>query len=250
MNYQRCHPPLVSLYRPILRTKSLVIFLLVSLLNVSSYPLYAEQHAQSEENSVKELIDKVGKPKLTLFIRKLRQNHITVDVNGTLRDFSGSPDLTYITPRSLLHDIHQVGLSVEQAAAAYRRADKMAKERKLKARIEAEKANAERRLEARTEWERIKQRKNRAVNSKDEAISWFEKQPLIVRIERSEGYDWAMIIYLKQSWYSLNMRRKKYIINKWVDVWKRVGGKYITFRIASNDDPVATFHSNSVKVLK
>ncbi len=130
----------------------------------------------------------------------------------------------------------QAGISVEQFSARIPGEVKREEARRLKARITAEKAEAERKLAA--------------INSKDEAFSWFEKQPLIVRIERSEGHDWAMIIYLKQSWYSLNMRRKYYIMSKWVDVWKRVGGKYITFRIASNDDPIATFHFNSVKVLK
>lgn len=235
MNYQRCHPTLVSLYRPILRTKSLVIFLLIFLLHVSPFPLYAEQHDQSEENSVKELIDKVGKPRLIQFIRRHSYQRITIEVNGTLRESYGRPQLVYVTPRSVLHDIKLVGMSVKKFAAWVHREIKGGEERRLKARIEAE---------------RIKQEKDGAVNSKDEAISWFKKRPLIVRIERSEGYDWSMIIYLKQSWYSLNMRRKKDIINKWVDVWKRVGGKYITFRIASNDDPVATFHFNSVKVLK
>jgi len=236
MNYQRCYTPIVSPYRSILRAKTLAIILLVFFSNASPYPLYAEQTGQSEKNSISELIDKYGKKTLINIILALRETRITIDVNGTLRDSQGGPQLAYVTPRSILHDIQQAGISVEQFSARIPGEVKREEARRLKARIKAEKTEAERKLAA--------------INSKDEAFSWFEKQPLIVRIERSEGHDWAMIIYLKQSWYSLNMQRKYYIISKWVDVWKRVGGKFITFRSASNDELIATFHFNSVKVLK
>lgn len=105
---------------------------------------------------------------------------------------------------------------------------------------------------AKAEAARIKEEQRRArrptnqggPGSFDEAISWFEEQHLIASIDRSESYDWAIIIYLNRMWYSLKRSQKKRIINRWVGVWKRVGGKNITFRDANNDDPLATFQAD------
>jgi len=236
MNYQRYYSSIVSPHHPILRARVLAFLFLVILFCVPSYPLYGGKTAQSEERSLSELIVRYGKEPIILYILASRNRHITVEVNSTLQEFVGVPDSTYITPRSMLHDIQQIGWSMEQIEELILR---LIKEKVVEGNIDTEQLQA-----------RIKAMQQRKTVSFDEVISWFETQPMIASIESTQYYDWAIIIYLNREWYSLTRTQKIEIVNLWVGAWKRASGRYITFRDASNDDPLATFHNNSVQVLK
>jgi len=139
MDHQRYRPHIVSPYFWILQTKPLALIFLVILLNLPFNPVCAEQYSTSEEKSISRLINKYGKTAIVTFILSLRKTRITIDVNGTLRDYQGRPQLTYITPRSVLHDLKLVEMSPGQFAAWIPREIKRVEEQRLIARIEADK---------------------------------------------------------------------------------------------------------------
>jgi len=66
--------------------------------------------------SVNDLINKHGKENIIDFIQRKRNMHITVEYsNGRLGNFSGRVNPDFITPRSIRHDLHLIGVSLGSA---------------------------------------------------------------------------------------------------------------------------------------
>jgi len=168
MNYQRNYSPKMPPYHQILRTNLLVLFVLGFLLSLPSYSLCAEPHLQSEVRYLSKLIDAYGKHAIIDWILQLRNGQITVEIDGAFKDSTGQPQHSYITPRSLLHDIQKAGLSIAQFATELVEVEK-AKQRQ--ARIEADKKleaelQVEADLVARAEKERRRAARRRAFLDK------------------------------------------------------------------------------------
>ena len=168
MNYQRNYSPKMPPYHQILRTNLLVLFVLGFLLSLPSYSLCAEPHLQSEVRYLSKLIDAYGKHAIIDWILQLRNGQITVEIDGAFKDSTGQPQHSYITPRSLLHDIQKAGLSIAQFATELVEVER-AKQRQ--ARIEADKKleaelQVEADLVARAEKERRRAARRRAFLDK------------------------------------------------------------------------------------
>lgn len=106
----------MALNQKFLCTKILAIFALGFLLIFPVHSISAEVYSGSEMRRLSRLIDQYGKHAIIDRVLKLRNGKITVEIEGLFKDAIGRPHYSYITPKSLLKDIHSAGLSVRQFA--------------------------------------------------------------------------------------------------------------------------------------
>lgn len=81
----------------------------LSLVLLLGSPLYAG----NPESIVQKLADTYGKYFVLGALKQYRDPNVTIEINGELRETIGEPDLSYVTPRSLLADIEKAGVTLE-----------------------------------------------------------------------------------------------------------------------------------------
>lgn len=69
---------------------------------------------KSEIQKIEKLISKYGKPFIINLILDKRNNYITLRVGDELRDFGGRPGEEYVTSETILIDIENIGLTVNE----------------------------------------------------------------------------------------------------------------------------------------
>lgn len=73
---------------------------------------------EPETQEIERLITKYGKPSIINLILEERNNFITLSVGNELREFSGNPNGEYVTPRTILINIRDMGLTLESLEKA------------------------------------------------------------------------------------------------------------------------------------
>jgi len=96
--------------RSIIITSALLTFALLGTLFVPRSSLAAA----SDTVLIEQIIKTTRKPVIISIIRKHRQNHITVIINGQMRESIGPPDEKYVNAKSVLEDLRKMHLSVTE----------------------------------------------------------------------------------------------------------------------------------------
>ena len=96
--------------RSIIITFALLTFALLGTLFVPRSSLMAA----SDTVQIEQIIKTAGKPTIISVIRKHRQDHITVLMNGQMRESFGPPDEKYVNARSILEDLRKMHLPVTE----------------------------------------------------------------------------------------------------------------------------------------
>jgi hypothetical protein len=82
--------------------------------------------------------------------------------------------------------------------------------------------------------------------SKEGAISWFNDQEIIAKVEGGTGLlgSCCLNLYVRSTWHSLKRYQKELLFSKWIAIWKNSGGNtIIVFDIGDPQHKIASWSS-------
>ncbi len=146
--------------------KQAFAFALITLALFAATGLFPENAQASTPQDVEEMrtiMLRYGKAHLVDFIIEHREGYVTIEKDGGMADFLGKPNMEYITPETLLADVHKMDMDIDGFSRVF--------VRDMEEVIEEQSAAVERKLkEVRAEKQREAQiRRQREIQEKEAA---------------------------------------------------------------------------------
>ena len=100
-------------------SRNIVKSLFVTILSLSAIMYFSPGYASmADEKLVEGLIETHGKDNVVQIILEKRDWKITIQKNRTFGDSYGKPDLSFITPKSIIYDLKLLNMSINDLASA------------------------------------------------------------------------------------------------------------------------------------